>query len=478
MTSTAPATTFDKPEVLCQSCGKQPRRSNTSDFCVRCWTLRGKTSAGRAAQRADARKYGKAELTHEDVAKIAEIQAAEDAKRNADAAVAEEELIMPESCMWGYLGEMARKLQAPLGYAYPAVLAVYAGRWNMATTSVRSNLFVDLVADIHGGKSRTARRAMHSIIGSGAEKYHNHMAASDPGLVEMLGGKDEKKIEDKWAPPTLIYEDEMQDAMNKMAIEKSSLPNKLNKLFYNDEIAHTKNKSHLVAYANVTVLSCLTCADSAEFQELWGKNTVSGLYDRHIFGYAPLGWKWDDMWEADEQVKPEERRPAPVKVDKEIFDLKDEWANSEGRGRLAEIALRVAVITTAAEGDKQKDGYAHVTEKCMRRALEFGEFQEKFRAKFKPSRADNSYGGKLSELIMEDFRRCKDKDGNFAWAKWRDRYRINHWERKDGRAIAVQRDALVKAEMLEAEMEPKLNALREQIGEQQTGRYRVKTWKV
>ena len=436
----------------------------------------GKTPVGVRNKSADARNHGKGTLTPQDIVNIANAKAAEEAKRNEGAAVPEEELVMPESCMAGYLGEMARKLQAPLGYAYPAVLAVYAGRWGMATKSVRSNLFVDLVGSIHSGKTRTAKRALQIIVGSGAEKFHDHMASSDAALVEMLGGKKEDKIEDKWAPPTLIYEDEMQDAMNKMAIEKSSLPNKLNKLFYFDEISHSVKKSHNVAIANVTVLSCLTCADSAEFQELWGKNTVSGLYDRHIFGFAPAKWQWDDLWEDQELVKPEERRPTPVKVDKDIFDMKNEWANTEGRGRLAEIALRIAVITTAAQGDKEADGYAHVTEEYMRKALEFAEFQERFREKYKPSRADSSYGGKLSELIMEDFSRCKDKDGNYAWARWRDRYRKNHWERKDSRALKAQLEGLVNAEMLEAEMEPKRNANGDKIGEQPTGRYKVKTF--
>jgi hypothetical protein len=148
----------------------------------------GKTPVGAQKQRADARKYGKGELTEEDIINIANAKAAEEAKRDEGAAIPEKELVMPESCMAGYLGDMARKLQAPLGYAYPAVLAVYAGRWGMATKSVRSNLFVDLVGSIHSGKTRTAKRALQVIIGSGADRFHDHMASSDVGLVEMLGG--------------------------------------------------------------------------------------------------------------------------------------------------------------------------------------------------------------------------------------------------------------------------------------------------
>jgi hypothetical protein len=108
---------------------------------------------------------------------------------------------MPESCMWGYLGDAARKLQAPLGFAYPAVLAVYAGRHGvMRTKGTRTNLFVGLLGDVHAGKGRTAKRAMHVVAGNELSKEYTSWGASDAALVEMLGGK----ADDKFRPDERI----------------------------------------------------------------------------------------------------------------------------------------------------------------------------------------------------------------------------------------------------------------------------------
>jgi hypothetical protein len=197
---------------------------------------------------------------------------------------------MLESCMYGWLGEMARKLDAPLGLAYPALLAIYSGR-NMGhgTKSIRPNVYVCLIADKHEGKSRTIKRAGAVIKPNDAAKEYSTLTGSDAGLVDMLGGKKDDKIDfsERHGMPRLIVEDEMQDAMNKMDIRGSSLPNKLNRLFYYDEVRHVIKKSNLTAYAKLSIVGGLTVGSVEDFTEMWGKNTFSGLYDRFIFAVAP-----------------------------------------------------------------------------------------------------------------------------------------------------------------------------------------------
>lgn len=393
---------------------------------------------------------------------------------------------LPESCMFGYLGEVARKLQAPLGFAYPAALTVYAGRWGaMRTRSIRTNLFTALIAAPHEGKGRTSKRAMKVIEAPEHARFYRTIGSSDAGIVEMLGGKKNDKIkhDERFGLPALAFEAEMQDAMNKMDVRGSSLPNKLNTLWEEDEVRHAVKKSDLVAYSQLSILGALTINEPADFTEMWGKNTVSGLYDRFLFGVAPKGWKWDDAWEEHEKVKPELHEPCTVRVDKEIFDMKEAWVseNRITRARLGELALRVAVITTAANGGP-KGVVQPVTEECMRCALEFMDWQETIRAHYKPSRAD-SPGGKLSEIVAEEFQRIKDAEGNYAWASWRDLYRKNNWQRKDGKAIAMQRDALVEAGVLEAEYDDVLdkngNAVVDGNGNEKrkkTGNYRYAEW--
>ena len=403
---------------------------------------------------------------------------------------------MPETSMYGWLGDMARKLDAPLGLAYPALLAIYSGR-NMShgTKSIRPNVYVCLIADKHEGKSRTMKRAGAVIRPNDAAKEYSTLTGSDAGLVEMLGGKKDDKIDvsERYGMPRLIVEDEMQDAMNKMDIRGSSLPNKLNRLFYYDEVRHVIKKSNLTAYATLSIVGGLTVSSVEDFTEMWGKNTVSGLYDRFIFAVAPKGWRWDDAWEEEGKVEEVERRPAPVKVDKEIFNMKDAWVDEDrlSRARLGEVALRIAVITTAADaggvertladaedGRKSErsakiaaDGYAHVTPECMRCALEFCEWQEAICAKYKPSKADTP-GGKLAELIVEDFKRCRLEDGTYAFASWRDRYRKNSWHRRDGKGMTIQRDALVENGVLEPELEPEFEESGKVKKLKKTGRYR------
>ncbi len=404
---------------------------------------------------------------------------------------------MPESCMYGWLGEMARKLEAPLGLAYPALLAIYSGlNMSHGTKLVRPNLYVCLIADKHEGKSRTIKRALAAIKPSDAAKEYSKLTGSDAGLVEMLGGKKDEKIEasERFGMPRLIAEDEMQDAMNKMDIKGSSLPNKLNRLFYYDEVRHVIKKSNLTAYATLSIVGGLTVGSVEDFTEMWGKSTVTGLYDRFIFAVAPKGWKWDDSWEEEEKIKPAERRPAPVRVSREAIAVKEKWVDEDrvSRARLGEIALRIAVVTTAADAGgveqtladaeepgfklernakKARDGCAYVTEECMRCALEFMEWQEAVRAKYKPSKADTP-GGKLAELIAEEFKRLRNEDGSHAWASWRDRYRKNNWQRRDGKGMVIQRDALVDNGVLEQEVEAEYDKHGHVKRNRKTGRYR------
>jgi hypothetical protein len=205
--------------------------------------------------------------------------------------------------------------------------------------------------------------------------------------------------------------------------------------------------------------------------------------------FAGLRRRRDKQWLQAEV----ERRPAPVKVDKEIFGMKDAWVDQDrvGRARLGEIALRIAVITTAADGGgvertladaeygrkpehnarKSADGYAHVTPECLKCALEFCEWQEAICAKYKPSKADTP-GGKLAELIVEDFKRCRLENGTYAFVSWRDRYRKNSWHRRDGKGMTIQRDALVENGVLEPELEPEFEENGKVKKLKKTGGYR------
>jgi hypothetical protein len=70
---------------------------------------------------------------------------------------------MPESCMYGWLGDMARELDTPLGFAYPAALTVFAAQITSHPKHVRPTLYTCLIGPIHCGKSETIKRAVEYI---------------------------------------------------------------------------------------------------------------------------------------------------------------------------------------------------------------------------------------------------------------------------------------------------------------------------
>jgi hypothetical protein len=361
---------------------------------------------------------------------------------------------MPEGCLYGYLGEMARRLQCPLGYAYPALLAVYASRWTgIQTRTIRQNLYVTLLGDTSTGKTRTMDRAMSAIGGDEVIKVVDNAIGSGEGLVEALGGKKEKDLSplDRVGLPVLLHQDEMRELMGKIDIQNSSLPYKLNRLWEKDDAGGVVKGKSITAYANASFLGGLTVESPAEFAELFGNSTVSGLYVRMLYGWAPEGWEFDDRWEEHDWVPTEVHPPNKmVKTGDAAFDMKRAWeaVDRKIRGqRLSQYAMRIALVTAAANGDQE------ITEECMRAALLFCEWQEALRSVYKPSRAD-TIGGKMSEAIMEHAWRTVDATGNYSWFSWREAYQKNSWYRKDGRQMGQQRDALIKTGMLVKEDDP------------------------
>jgi hypothetical protein len=73
------------------------------------------------------------------------------------------------------------------------------------------------------------------------------------------------------------------------------------------------------------------------------------------------------------------RFPKGTQLTKESVELMKQWRDKDtvSRGRLGELALRIAVITASANHDEE------VNTECMQRALEFMEWQEQIRSRYK-----------------------------------------------------------------------------------------------
>jgi hypothetical protein len=110
---------------------------------------------------------------------------------------------------------------------------------------------------------------------------------------------------------------------------------------------------------------------------------------------------------------PEKREPKSVSITDEAYAMKHAWVaeNPEHRGRLGELALRVALVSASANHDH------NVGEDCMRAALEFMTWQEAIRAKYRPSEQDDR-GGKCQEAIVRALENYGDPhDG--GWILWK-----------------------------------------------------------
>jgi hypothetical protein len=127
------------------------------------------------------------------------------------------------------------------------------------------------------------------------------------------------------------------------------------------------------------IVGNIAAEDGAEFSKVFGNNTVTGMYDRFIFGYDTAQVKYRPLdikptFFTDEMV---------VRIPPWVWDAKDRWGSDEiTRRRLTEHALRVALVTAAVNRDKE------ITAPCLAAAFRFVEWQERLRRKFKPGLAE------------------------------------------------------------------------------------------
>ncbi len=107
------------------------------------------------------------------------------------------------------------------------------------------------------------------------------------------------------------------------------------------------------------------------------------------------------------------------------------------RGRLAEIAMRVAYITSAMNYDSQ------MTVEAVRCALEFVEWQEAIRGSYQAGLGDG-VDAQCTNAILS----VLEKLPPGAWIKWRELAGKKNWYRKySARTLSATRDALAKSGM-------------------------------
>jgi len=287
-----------------------------------------------------------------------------------------EGLDFPGDCaMYGKLKGIALKHpRLQFGWLYPSLLAV-ASTLNIEDVdhNVRSNMYVANLGDVGYGKTACADTAVRSIFIPGSETaIMEETPSSDRGLANMLGDED--------TTSRLLLSDEFRSVMQKCAIQGSALPQMICQLWSKDKAGVADKKGMQTCYAKLSILGNIACKDPSEFAKLFGSNTVSGMVDRFIFGFSTVFVRYRP---------PQVRREMfdnlkPVRIPNWVWDAKDEWADRypETRRRLAEHALRIALVTAAVNGDRE------ITKRCFEAALRMMEWQERIREIYRPGLAE------------------------------------------------------------------------------------------
>lgn len=275
----------------------------------------------------------------------------------------------PSECMYGKLGQIARTLDAPLGFAYPAMLAIGAGHGVVdARGNVRGTMYVVLVGDVGHGKTAVIQRSLSSLH-LPEPTVVKVTPGSDRGLIKLLG---------KTGSPKLLVQDEFRNTMSKCNIQGSSLAPLLCAL-WSDNVGGASDKRGVEECdAQLSILGNLACKDGTDFASVFGSQTTKGLADRFVIGAgAPMKFMPTQITKDLIDLK-------PCCVPSWAFEAKEEWQGDiRERRRLGEIALRVALITSALNGDPE------VTQRAMKKALLFCEWQERLRQVYRPGIAEN-----------------------------------------------------------------------------------------
>jgi hypothetical protein len=282
---------------------------------------------------------------------------------------------LTDCAMYGKLKEIALmhpRLQ--LGWLYPSLLAV-ASTLDIedADHHVRTNIYVANLGDVGYGKSACVNTAVQCISIPGYEMtVMEETPSSDRGLANMLGDED--------TTSRLLLSDEFRSVMQKCAIQGSALPQMICQLWSKDKAGVSDKKGKQTCYAKLSILGNVPCKDPSDFAKIFGSNTVCGMADRFLFGLSATSVRY----------RPRHVKPAtfdnlrPVRIPEWVWDSKDEWADlsPESRRRLAEHALRVALVTAGVNGDRE------ITQKGFEAALRFMEWQERIREIYRPGLAE------------------------------------------------------------------------------------------
>lgn len=362
-------------------------------------------------------------------------------------------LAMPRACAYGWLAEQAAILGGPFAWAYASLLTLSSPRVTIRSDyseAVRPTLYTALLGGKGVGKSRTVSRAIDAL-GNIKGDIEETVPGSDQGLIKMF---DAPEGQDLW--PRVLVQDELRNMFAKIGIQGSSLGSVLCTLFYQDEVGSAVKGKKVTASVRLSILGSIKCKDQTEFREVFGAETLAGLYSRFLLIPGPAKWDWDDAWikrqpssEIGDDFAIEDdgpRQGSVVTIKKCALDRVKAWRAEQpdkDRGRPGELALRIAAISASMNKESV------ISPECMDAALALMTWQEAVTLIYAPSEGRNPDAIVTGEVLAA-FDEAHKAAPN-AWQVFRDLSRKHQWPNKHGSMVTRIRESLVKDGILEEE---------------------------
>jgi hypothetical protein len=350
---------------------------------------------------------------------------------------------IPERAMYGKAGKIARAFGTPLSLTYPAVLAGLAAGLLPIQGDTRGTLYTVLLHTSGGGKSVVTKRVALMMENAGRSqqlKVLRRLPVSDRGLINALKAAIADCPVDMAIPSVLMILDELKSLFSKASIENSTIYGVTNELFYETSVGVADKKgADEVGSVHFNLLGNLPCKSPAEFADMFTHESQAGFYRRCLFGiglasepfdYQPQDDKIRELWR---QLQME---PVKVSGTPKMYERMNEWKQvgdeeqQERRANLAELIIRVALVTSSVNGDTNP-------EKAMDSAVAFIEWQERIRTVYVPSKARTPYAQCMDMVIQY----LEKSTGFINWTK----VCLNrHWHKREfAKELRAVKSALI-----------------------------------
>lgn len=322
---------------------------------------------------------------------------------------------MPEDCVVGVLGDacLERMSAFPRAYSW-LTLVTHAAQFvpSSGPTSWRQNLYFAPVGVVHGGKSVAGTYARGLLaMDEDALPMVNVMPGSAEGLM--------KKLANANGQSRLVNVDELGFLLERASLEGASFPFILDRSYYQKAYAlTTQNGKEVTFNCSLSLIGGVTLLKEGayeQFGDLFGRQSIGGMYDRFLFGLAPSGWEYDYLPFSGPSLGIDVTKLKPVTIGTDVWEAKNAWVKQyKLNPRRTESCIRV--VGNCASYDGRTVLHPQDIEKPV---IALAKYQTQLELLLKPNPGQND-DGRLSNKLMGYLRRHSP---NGEWLSERDMLR-------------------------------------------------------